>query len=107
MFSKHPEGMLHRSVEVLQLFLALLKRLRRTAEEHGARFTSEGFTRLFGMLTKELDDEYLRTVEDPLRRLAFRNGLQMSAELGKGNKGTRYLLRKPPNPRQGWMGRLQ
>jgi hypothetical protein len=56
------EGVLHRSVEVLQLFVGLLKRLRHTADEHGAKFRSEGFTRLFGMLAKEVDDEYLSIV---------------------------------------------
>jgi alanyl-tRNA synthetase len=58
------------------------------------------------MLTKELDDEYLRAVEKHLRQLAFRSGVLISAELGKGNKGTGYLLRKPPNTRRGWMERL-
>jgi hypothetical protein len=105
--SEYPASVLHRSVEVLQLFLSLLKRLRRTADEHGVKFLSEGFTGLFGMLAKELDDEYLSMVGEHLRRLAFRSGVLMSAELGKGNKGTNYVLRKPPNPRQGWMGRLQ
>ena len=44
------------------------------------------------MLAKELDDEYLSTVEDHLRRLAFRDGVLVSAELDEGNKGTRYVL---------------
>ena len=101
------EGVLHRSVEVLQLFVGLLKRLRHTADEHGAKFRSEGFTRLFGMLAKEVDDEYLSIVEDHLRQLAFRSGVLMSAELGKGNKGTNYILRKPPDTRQSWTERFQ
>jgi len=104
---RYPEGTLHRSVEVLQLFVDLLKKLRHLADEHGAKFRSEGFTTLFGMLAKELDDEYLSIVEDHLRRLAFRDGLLMSAELGTGNKGTHYVLRKPRNAKQSWMERLQ
>jgi hypothetical protein len=104
---RHPEGVLHRSVEVLQLLTGLLTRLRQIAEEHGATFRSEGFTRLFGMLAKELDDEYLRIVEDHLRRLRFRDGVVMSAKLGKGNKGTDYVLRKPLNPKQSWRERFQ
>jgi hypothetical protein len=106
MFGRYPEGLLHRSVEVLQLLVGLLKRLRNTADTQGVGFRSDGFTRLFGMLTKELDDEYLRAVEKHLRQLAFRSGVLISAELGKGNKGTGYLLRKPPNTRRGWMERL-
>jgi DNA mismatch repair ATPase MutS len=104
---RYPEGTLRRSVEVLELFVDLLKRLRYLADEHGASFHSQGFTTLFDMLAKELDDEYLGIVEDHLRRLAFRNGLRMSAELGQGNKGTNYVLRKPQNAKQGWRERLQ
>jgi hypothetical protein len=104
---EYPSGVLHRSVEVLQLFVGLLKRLRRTADEHGAEFRSEGFRSLLGMFAKELDDEYLGIVEDHLKRLAFRNGILISAELGKGNKGTNYILRKPPDGRQTWIERVQ
>lgn len=106
-FANYPEGLLRRAVEVLNLFVEMLKKLRRIADEHGARFRSEGFTRLFGMLSQELDDEYLHTVEDHLTRLEFRGGVLLSAELGKGNKGTRYVLRKPWDRRQGWKDRLQ
>ena len=105
--SRYPDSVLHRSVDVLKLFVGLLKRLRHTADEHGPQFRSEGFTRLFGMLVRELNDEYLRRVEDHLARLAFRHGLLMSAEPGAGNKGTHYLLRQPWQTRQKWTERLQ
>jgi len=104
---RYPEGVLRRSVEVLQLFVGLLKKLRHIADAHGDEFRSEGLTTLLRMLAKELDDEYLGVVEDHLRRLAFRDGVLVSAELGKGNKGTHYVLRKPWNTKQGWMERLQ
>jgi DNA mismatch repair ATPase MutS len=104
---KYPEGTLHRSVEVLQIFVDLLKRLRQAADEHGGKFRSEGFRRLFDMLATELDDEYLRIVEDHLERLAFRNGTLISAELGKGNKGVNYILRKPTYTVQNWVKRVQ
>jgi hypothetical protein len=106
-FGRQPEGLLHRSIEVLQIFVALLKRLKYIADQHSSRFRSEGFTRLFGMLAKELDDEYLSTVDDHLRRLAFRGGVLMSAELGNGSKGAQYVLRRPRDTRQSWMERLQ
>jgi hypothetical protein len=107
MASRYPSGALHRSVEVLQIFWVLLKRLRQTADEHYAKVGSEGFRRLFGMFAQELDDEYLGTVEDHLQRLAFRAGLLMSAELGKGNKGANYVLRKPPDTKRNWIERFQ
>jgi len=103
----YAEGMLHRSVEVIKQMMDLLKRLRHIADAHGAGFRSEGFTTLFRMFSRELDDEYLSSVEDHLRRLEFRDGILMSAELDEGNKGTRYVLRKPWEPEQSWMERLQ
>ncbi len=106
-WGQSPEGMLHRSVEVIKLFVGLLKRLRRIADEHCDEFRSEGLTTLFRMLAGELDDEYLGSVEEHLRRLEFRDGVLMSAELDDGNKGTRYVLRKPWDTEQGWMERLQ
>jgi DNA mismatch repair ATPase MutS len=92
---------------VLKLLVGLLKRLRQTADDHGSKCRSEGFTRFFGMLATELDDDYLSSVEDHLRRLVFRSGILISAELGKGNKGTHYILRKPPQIGQSWRDRFQ
>jgi hypothetical protein len=106
-WGQYPEGMLRRSVEVIKQIMDLLKRLRQIADEHGAEFRSEGFTTLFRMFARELDDDYLGSVEDHLRRLEFRDGVLMSAELDHGNKGTRYVLRKPWNPKRSWMERLQ
>lgn len=107
MIGGRPDGLLSRSVEVLQIFLIFLRRIRHTTDEHGAKFRSEGFTRLFNMFAKELDDEYLRIVGDHLGQLGFRNGLLMSVELGKGNKGVNYVLRKPRNTGHSWKERLQ
>jgi hypothetical protein len=104
---KYPEDTLRRSVEVLQIFVQLLKRLRHTVDEHRPRFRSEGFQRLFEMLATELNDEYLRVVDDYLERLAFRDGTLISAELGNGNKGVNYILRKPPYTAQSWIERVQ
>lgn len=106
LLGRSPDGLLHRSTEVIRLFVDLLKRLRQIAEEHGAEFRSEGFTRLFGMFVSELDDEYLSVVEGYLERLRFRDGVLMSAQLGKGNKGAQYVLRKPRNRNQSWIDRL-
>ncbi len=104
---RYPEGTLHRSIEVLKMFASLLKQLRATAEERAGMFRSEGFHRLFEMFARKLGDEYLRTVEEHLDRLAFRDGILMSAELGKGNKGVSYILRKPWRIRRTWIERVQ
>jgi len=98
-YMRHPEGLLHRSLDVLTIFLEILTRLRRIAERSAPRFHSEGFTRLFAMLIEELDDHYLGRVQDQLERLKFRSGLRMSARLGEGNKATDYVLHVPPRRR--------
>jgi DNA mismatch repair ATPase MutS len=99
-----PDRILSRSVRVLELHVDVLERLRRLAEENSQTFRSEGFTRFFAMLGDELDDDYLRTVEHHLRELRFKRGVLSSAELGRGNKARRYVVRKPR--RQSWAERL-
>jgi DNA mismatch repair ATPase MutS len=105
-FSRYPTGTLHRAVDVLQMFVGMLKRLRRVADEHGDEFASDGFVRLFSMLRQELGDEYFAAIETHLRQLKFRGGVLISAELGKGNKGARYVLRKPRADKRSWIARL-
>ena len=105
-FRQYPEGLLRRSLEVLDIFMAQLKLLRRIADAHHEKFHSEGLTRLFDMLTKELNDDYLSVVEGHFRQLEFRGGLMVSAQLGEGNKGTQYLLRKYFGRQLSWMERL-
>jgi hypothetical protein len=104
--SELPQSTLHRAVEVLQIFLGLLKQLRQIADERRADFRSQGFRRLFEMLSTELNDEYLSLVEGHLHRLEFPNGVLISAQLGQGLKGSNYILRKPADPKLTWMGRV-
>jgi DNA mismatch repair ATPase MutS len=104
--SKYPDSVLRRSIEVLQIFVDMLKKLRHIADEHAATFESEGFTAFFAMLNKELSDDYFASVQQHLRVLKFRDGVLISAELGQGNKGTHYILRQPPDRKQNWMERI-
>lgn len=104
LFRASPETILHRSLRVLEIFVATLKNLRQIADEHAPSFRSEGFTRFFAMLAKELDDDYFQEIEDHLKELRFRRGTLISANLGTGNKGTHYALRRPRE--QGWMHRI-
>lgn len=105
-FSKSPDLVLHRAVEALRLFVGMLKRLRRVADEHADEFRSEGFTAFFEMLTKELSDEYFHTIEEHLTQLEFRHGVLISAQLGKGIKGIGYIVRRPQQPKGGWRQRI-
>jgi DNA mismatch repair ATPase MutS len=93
-FSQSPDAILHRSLDLLQLLIGVLKKLRHIADEHAGRFESEGFSVFFAMLAKELDDEYFLEIEDHLRQLRFRDGVLISAGVTKGLKGRRYLLHK-------------
>ncbi len=102
----YPSGILHRSIEVLALFVGSLKRLKQIAENHSDHVASAGFITLFAMLKKELDEDYFASVQQHLKTLKFRNGVLMSAELGKGNQGTNYILRKPPDKPQRWIERI-
>lgn len=105
-FGRYPSSTLHRGVEVLQLFFGILKRLRNMADQHAEKFVSDGFSRLFTMLKAELSNEYFSEIEAHLNRLKFRRGVLISAELGKGNKGTNYVLRKPNDETRRWITRL-
>ncbi|QGP93802.1 DNA mismatch repair protein MutS [Neomoorella glycerini] len=105
-FSRYPAAILYRSVEVLQMFVDMLKKLRTIADEHADKFESDGFTAFFAMLNKELSDEYFACIQNHLKELKFREGVLISAELGKGNKGINYILRKPQDKKQSWIERV-
>jgi DNA mismatch repair ATPase MutS len=96
LYSATPGRILSRSVEVLELFVAKLRRLRQIADEHAGGFTSDGFLRLFAMLVEELDDAYFQAVEESLKELRFKGGLLISARPGAGSKGVQHMLRRAP-----------
>ncbi|MGD0728038.1 MAG: DNA mismatch repair protein MutS [Spirochaetia bacterium] len=102
-FSRYPSSILGGSISVLEAFVELLKRLRSLAEEHSRAFQSEGFRQFFRMLMAELSDSYIAGVKYHLRQLRFRGGVLISAELGKGSQGTRYVLRKPRAVKKGFI----
>jgi DNA mismatch repair ATPase MutS len=58
------------------------------------------------MIKKELDSPYFASMQDHLRRLKFREGILISAELGKGTEGTNYILCKPHDKKQSLMDRM-
>jgi MutS-like protein len=105
-FARYPSGILHRAVEVLQMFVSVLKRLRRVADRHADKFRSEAFSTLLSMLKSELSDDYFDEIESHLYRLKFRSGVLISARLGKGNKGKDYVLRRPHRDNRSWLTRL-
>jgi len=58
------------------------------------------------MLREELDNAYFEEVGQHLQELKFRDGVLISARLGRGNKGSDYALRLPNEDQRGWINRL-
>jgi hypothetical protein len=94
-FFKSPGSILRSSMDILPMFVTMLKRLRAIADTSAHSFDSDGFKAFFAMLKNELGDDYFVTLENHLRELKFRDGVLISAKLGEGNKGTDYVLRLP------------
>jgi DNA mismatch repair ATPase MutS len=105
-FGRSPSSTLYGSRKVLRMFVDMLKKLKKLAEECAEKFVSEGFTTFFAMVNKELNDEYFISVQNHLKELEFRNGVLVSAELGKGNKSTNFILRKQHGKNESWMERI-
>lgn len=105
--SSHFAGsILHSAVDLMQLFMTMLRKLRSIAEDQAGRFDSEGFKALFATLERELPDEYFARVDQHLRDLKFRTGVLVSASLGSGNAGTNYVLREDRDKRPSWVRRF-
>jgi DNA mismatch repair ATPase MutS len=95
MFSNRGEALLRRSVTVLELLVDILKQLRAITDDHAREFRSEGFTRFFETLRRELDDDYFDEIARHLRQLRFRHGVLAGAQLGKQGQGIGYVLQVP------------
>ena len=94
-----PERNLSTSVQKMELLVGFLRRLWELAGEHAGNFQSPAFRRFFAMLDDELDEEYLELVASELKALKFKGGTLLSAQLGAGNKGKAYMLRRPREQR--------
>lgn len=104
--SRSPGSMLTRATTVMDMLCVRLRDLRKLVDLHSDRFASDGFQRLFGTLRAELDAEFFEEIEEHLKRLRFRDGVFISAELGKGLKGIDHVLRRPRDDRWRWLRRL-
>ncbi len=103
---RYPDWALRYSIELMEAFLGFLKTLRKIADSHADKFVSEGWTAFYAILKRELDDEYFASVRYHLEQLKFRRGVLLSAELGTGNKGDHYVLRKSAYRKETWLTRL-
>ncbi len=106
LIGKYPMGIVHRSIEVMQLFLVHLRQLRQLAQEREGQVSSAGLRELFRMLQDQLPDDYFELIEDHLKRLRFRDGIWISARLSQGNKGADYVLRSPASTKRSLRERI-
>lgn len=104
--SAYPSSMLYGSVDLMEMSLKVLRKLRAVAEESAVGFESEGFKSLFAMVKTELSEEYLNQIKSHLQELKFRRGALLSVELGENNEGTHYMLRKARGKEPNWLDRL-
>lgn len=103
-FERYPDSLLRHSIEHMETLLGLIRKLRKFTDSHADKFPLEGWAAFFTRLKQELGDEYVAEIESHLERLKFRGGIVLSAELGSGNKGTRYVLHRPPPSKRGtWL----
>ena len=94
-FSRSPSGAMRSAIDLMTMFMALLKRLKSIADENIDKFTSRGFKRFFAMLQEELSEEYFAQVAYHLKQLKFQNGVLISVQLGRANEGTDYTFGCP------------
>jgi hypothetical protein len=106
-WDRDPVSALHRACEVLRFCVTPLRRLQQIATKDGPGFQSEGFQRFFAMIAAELDEGYIRTVEEYLERLEFADGVLMSGGISSSGKGSSYILRKTATVKRTWFERMQ
>jgi hypothetical protein len=97
-FKHSPDYLVYRAIPALRSLMGRLRRLRDTADQNAAGFTSSGFTRLFRMLHEELTDAFFAQIDAHLRQLEFRDGILISARLGASNRASDLTLLRPPSP---------
>lgn len=101
-FSNYPESILRRSIEVMKMYVEMLRKLRDFADRSKLHFCSDGFITLFQMLQSELDDEYLGSIQKHIQNLSSGEGIQFSAVLGEGFKGIDFNLCEPREKQNMW-----
>ena len=105
-FTHYLGGVLYSSIELMRLLLDLLKRLREIAIENRGNFSSLGFKNLFEEIIRELTPEYFKEIEMHLKNLEFKDGISLSAALGRGNKGINYTLLRPQEKKNNLINRI-
>jgi len=101
-----PNSILYSATKMVAMYIPLLVELRKLAGEQTINYRSEGLSRFFAMIQKELDDGYFETIREHLRYLEFGEGVLISAGLGRGLESREHVLRKSKIFGLGWLRRL-
>ncbi len=104
--SQYPASILSSAINQLEVLIVRLRDLRRLADDHVAKFRSEGLVTLLHTLQRDLDDDYFEVLSDHLRQLRFADGELISAQLDRDNSGINFVLRAG-GPRRGWKERVR
>jgi MutS-like protein len=91
--SQNPSSILSGAVSQLEVQIVRLRQLRRFADDHSGKFSSDGLTTFLRTVRAELDDDYFATLGRHLKQLRFPGGQLISAELDRDNSGISYMLR--------------
>ena len=89
LFRDSPETLLNRSIEVMTMFVEVLRRLRQIAEQAELDFRSDGFRTLFAMLRRELSEDYFREVSAPPEATEISRLCLRERSPGRGQQGNR------------------
>ncbi|GAB2583052.1 DNA mismatch repair protein MutS [Dyella jejuensis] len=105
--SEHPSSVLHGSIDVLRMFMEVLKKMKALADQQReGQFKSSGVSDFIAMLGVEFGDAYFASVDGYLRELKFDAGILLSAVLGPGNEGTDFVLLRPNDDGPGFLQRI-
>lgn len=99
---KHPDAVLHRALNLMDIFHGSLAALKRIADAHLDHVRSDGLRALLGTCQRELGDDYLGEVARHCEQLRFPRGVLLSAQLAEGGRETAYMLHHMSLPRFGW-----
>ncbi len=105
-FGRYPSSLLSSSVSLLDMYFELLEDLRKIAVKNIDNFNSKGFKRFFSMIQKELNDEYVVEAKKYLKELKFKDGILLSARLGKANEAIDYTLRRDNLASKSWFKKI-
>ncbi len=105
LYTRRADSILHASRRAMALLASTLRELRTVADAHQADFQSAAFQGLTDTLQRNLNDGYLAEVEDELSRLAFSDGVLLSARLGPGLRSADQVVRLAPPAPRGWSAR--